>query len=207
MVRQTLRSRFCLSLLALALCFFAAGQALAWQVSAGFNNVQGSGGQPWAPYSGTLYGDIARSGGTRITQPFAHDVRWSQQAIDWMRANSGDVAITFHSSYAGETGPNDNCYNSWWAQSWSSTNMPGSRRELVSRNCGLTMTNEVRVFGAKGQLVKDTLYYAQAWYSDRSTDEERGQFNVDTYWVNWSGQGNYHAKYCTDDRSMTARNC
>lgn len=205
-------------LLAVSLSFFVIGQALAWQYDQPYvDGLWGlSNGQAWSPYKGGAYGFIEPrlrgdggfdSQGKRATQPLAQYVKWNQQAINWMRANSGSVSVTFHSSWNGNTGPTGtgSCSNWWQAVSWASTSMPGASAEVVRRNCGYTFFNEIRIYGDKNQLVADKDYFAQSWYQDTDTaNDPKGQFNVDTY---WNGSGNYHQKYCIPDNSNTAGGC
>ncbi len=207
MIRQAIRKRFTIVFLVLTLSCFMAGRALAWQFNGSYGGVWPT--KSWSPVQGTLHADIARdSSGKRLTQPYVYTISWNQQAIDWMRANSGDVAVTFHSSYDGNTGPTGGCSNTWSVYVWSSTNLPGSWFNWYQRNCGYYWPNEGRIYADKNRLIRNTGYYAQGWFYDNSgSSMTRGQFNVDTYWVNSSGNANFHTKYCVTDFSMIAITC
>jgi hypothetical protein len=206
MLRRIRKLRFAMLLMLVGASFFVAGQALAWQFDQPFS----SGLYPaksWAPDSGRLQGSGGiDSQGKRATQPLANNVQWRQAAIDWMRANyQGNPAFVFHSSSAGNPGSSD-CSNWWKAVSWASTNLPGSSASVVSRSCGYTFANELRIFGNQYQMSAGTNYFGQSWYQDTNTSSDpKGVFSIDTSWYSYgSTSDNFNKNYCIPASSNTA---
>lgn len=207
MLQQTRKFQFPLVLMVVGVSFFMVGQALAWQ----FDQPYTAGlwqTTDWAPYQGRLQGNGGIDAqGKRATQPLAQYVRWNQQAIDYIRSSWNSTAITFHSSWNGNTGPtgDGSCSNWWQAVNWASTNLPGSWATVYQRNCSFTWANEIRIGGNASQYLANTDYFAQSWYQETNTSADpKGQFNVDTY---NGGSGDFHQKYCIPDSSNIAGSC
>jgi hypothetical protein len=155
-------------------------------------------GRAWSPTAGILSGEVYwnanMDGGNRITFAEASYHRWNQQAIDWMKANSGTPSITFHIfDWDG-----DNCTN-WTSVAWAGTNLPGATFSQPLRWCGY---NETRVNADKTKLVAGTGYVAQVKYRDKAP-RNRAKVVVDTY---WNGDGNYHQHYCVSGANETSSN-
>jgi hypothetical protein len=207
------------ALLTIVLTLFTAGQAFAWQYDRQYaSGLWGSAtGKSWSPvnwrdaagvgYPRLQANFLIDNANQRATQPYAKNVRWTQQAVDWMRQNSGTISITFHSSLDGNTGPTGTgtCSNWWQAVAWGATNLPGGRSQVVKRNCSFTWANEVRILGDKMQIPAGADYWAQAWFQEVDPNNNpKGQFNVDTY---WDGNENYHQKYCIATNGNAAVDC
>jgi hypothetical protein len=110
------KHRFVTTLLVIAVLSAFVGQALAWELSANYQAGLYTPGtsKPWQPSAGNLNGDVfndANNGLRRTTQPYASQT-WNDAAMQWIKANSGRLSITFHSSSRGDTGPGD-CSNRW----------------------------------------------------------------------------------------------
>lgn len=194
MVYYLCKNRFVTTLLITIVSAVFVGRALAWELSANYQAglyVPGT-LKPWQPNAGNLNGTVfndANNGMRRTTQPYASQT-WNDAAMQWIKANSGRLSITFHSSSRGDTGPGD-CGNYWEQKGWAATNQPGGVFSTHPRNCFYTYVNEIRISGDKSRMSANTWYWAQAWYHDDGKHD--GQFNVDTY---WDGQENYQMKYC-----------
>jgi hypothetical protein len=159
------KHRFVTTLLVIAVLSAFVGQALAWELSANYQAGLYTPGtsKPWQPSAGNLNGDVfndANNGLRRTTQPYASQT-WNDAAMQWIKANSGRLSITFHSSSRGDTGPGD-CSNRWEQKSWAATNQPAGMFTTHARNCFYSYTNEIRIFGDKSRMSANTRYWAQA---------------------------------------------
>jgi hypothetical protein len=176
-----------------ALSFAFIGRAYAWETTLNYAaGLAGAGGSAWAPGAGNLNGDVwldPNDNFRRKTQPYGSQ-SWNANEMNWIKANSGRLSITFHSSYHGNTGPNT-CDNGWTTINWAGTNQPGGVYTTHPRNCFYNYINEVRISGDKSRMSAGTWYWAQSSFTDDQKHD--GQFNVDTY---WDSNENYHQKYC-----------
>jgi hypothetical protein len=203
MIRWFLNKRLTVLAVCMMVSLFSVGRAWAWEYDQGYG---GLGAKSWSPSGGRLAADVGRdSVGARATQPYAYNIWWSAATVTWIKANAGTVSVTFHSSYAGYTGPSGGCDNKWASEEWLASNLPGVNGHTYWRSCFFGTKSEIRIWPDKNLLVGGRLYWAQSYYKDYSgAAETRGQFNVDTY---WDGSENFHQKYCTLDHGFTAIVC
>lgn len=99
--------RYAAVLIFVALSFAFIGRAYAWETTLNYAaGLAGAGGSAWAPGAGNLNGDVwldPNDNFRRKTQPYGSQ-SWNANEMNWIKANSGRLSITFHSSYHGNTG-------------------------------------------------------------------------------------------------------
>lgn len=190
--------------LAFALFMGMAGTVLAWQFSQSYTSSTLWGqpqGKPWSPYQGTLAADVGNVSGKRQTNPYGHNVAWNNNALNYIRTNGRNVAITFHSYRK-----SDNGCSTFELTGNAATNLPAPQY-LMYRFRPLTCLRytEGRIYSTNANLINAySNYWGQVVYQDDNTTTVTQKISVDTY---YGGAENWHQTYCIRPGEFLARVC
>lgn len=157
--------------------------------------------QPWSPNStklGRLAGLATFSEGARFIRAKAYNLRWTQQAKDWILANNNGggrfAEVTYHTFFQDPNGAlNAGCISTFTqiAPDWVGTNIPAGV-PFRKDGCAIpldTRFNEMRVTVTRPQdIVVNAKYETWVWWRD---DPERDLGEVPLAFV-WSNNDQDH---------------
>jgi hypothetical protein len=176
---------------ATVLVFALATTAYAWSVSARYVHTYNT---SWSADDGYHRGQVEWYSGVRYIRAGDDYVRWNS----YSSGGNGHLAMVYHafqpnSNSCGHIRVGDN--------SWSWSNLPGV--SFSTKGCFSGGHNEWRA-NVYGAIVPGTFYYFQHLFRDTNNNSGIGEITTNTYWVNYSGDGPYHGKFCINSTSVYA---
>lgn len=166
--------------------------AYAWTVSAPYANV------PHATFGadhGYHRGQVDWYGSTRYIRAGDDYVKWDSYSPG---GSSGHLAMVYHAFQPNTNNCGDIRVGSI---SWSWSNLP--QVSYSTKGCGWGTDNEWRA-NVGGTISTGTNYYFQHLFNDTNNNGGSGEITTNTYWVNWSGSGPYHGKFCINSSGVYA---
>ena len=165
--------------------------AYAWSVSAPYVGIPSSN---WGADHGYHRGQVDWYGGTRYIRAGDDYVRWDS----YSSGGSGHLAMVYHAFQPNSNSCGDIRVGS---TSWSWSNLP--QVDYSTKGCWGGADNEWRA-NVRGTISTGTNYYFQHLFRDTNNNSGSGEITTNTYWVNWSGSGPYHGKFCINSSDVYA---
>lgn len=185
------KSRILRLMLLALLAVVLVSTAYAWDVSARYtHDYQTS----WSADDGYHRGQVEWYSGTRYIRAGDDYVKWNSYAS----GGSGHLAMVYHAFQ-----PNTNSCGDIRVGpiEWSWSNFPTPT--YSTKGCGVGTDNEWRV-NIGGTISVGATYWFQHLFRDTNNNVGTGEITTNSYWVNWTGSGPYHGKFCINASGVYA---